>query len=91
MENITQSLAGRVITFKLYPLSFSELLRYPGDSDFESVFQVRHPNRDKIDQDTLYQMIWQGFYPRIHDKQIESYKWYENYLLTYVERCQKFA
>ncbi|MBA3236806.1 MAG: ATP-binding protein [Parachlamydiaceae bacterium] len=86
VENITQSLAGRVVTFKLYPLSFSELYRYQGDPDFESVFRVRHHHRDKIDQESLYQMIWKGFYPRIYDKKIDSYKWYENYLLTYVER-----
>ncbi len=86
IENITQSLAGRIITFKLFPLTYTELYEYPADSNFESVFRVRHSQRDKVDQDTLYQMIWQGFYPRIHDKHIDSYRWYENYILTYVER-----
>ena len=86
LENITQSLAGRVITFKLYPLSFTELFRYPSDSGYEDVFRKSYPSRDKIDSENLYQMIWKGFYPRIYDKQIDSYKWYENYILTYVER-----
>lgn len=86
LESITQSLAGRIITFKLFPLTYTELYEYPGDANFESVFRVRHLNRSKIDQNTLYQIIWQGFYPRIHDKHIDSYRWYENYLLTYVER-----
>lgn len=86
IEGITQSLAGRIVTFKLFPLTYTELYRYPADPNFNSIFRVRHANRDKIDQNRLYQMIWQGFYPRIHDKHIDSYKWYENYLLTYVER-----
>ena len=86
IENITQSLAGRIVTFKLFPLTYTELCEYPADRDFSSVFSTRHAHRNKIDQNSLYQMIWQGFYPRIHDKHIDSYKWYENYLLTYVER-----
>lgn len=86
IESITQSLAGRIVTFKLYPLTYTELYQYPADPDFESVFRTRHSNRIKMDQNALYHMIWQGFYPRIHDKHIDSYKWYENYLLTYVER-----
>lgn len=85
IEGITQSLAGRIVTFKLFPLTYPELYGYLPDP-FESVFRIKHTKREKIDQDQLYQMIWQGFYPRIHDKHIDSYKWYENYLLTYVER-----
>jgi uncharacterized protein len=86
LENITQSLAGRIITFKLFPLTYTELYEYPADANFESIFRIRHSHRNKVDQDKLYQIIWQGFYPRIHDKQIDSYRWYENYILTYVER-----
>jgi predicted AAA+ superfamily ATPase len=86
LESITQSLAGRIATFKLYPLSFLELYHYPPDKSFDSVFQILHSTRDMISQQQLYNMIWKGFYPRVHDKEIDSYKWYENYLLTYVER-----
>lgn len=85
LENITQSLAGRIITFKLFPLTYTELYEYPADSNFESIFRIKHSHRSKLNQDTLHQLIWQGFYPRIHDKHIDSYRWYENYLLTYVE------
>jgi len=86
LESITQSLAGRIVTFKLFPLTYTELYQYPADSNFESIFRIRHSNRTTIDQASLYQMIYKGFYPRIHDKHIDSYKWYENYILTYVER-----
>lgn len=86
IEKITQSLAGRIVTFKLYPLTYTELFEYPQDPGFESIFRMRHPSRKKISQEELYQLVWTGFYPRIHDKGLDSYKWYENYLLTYVER-----
>lgn len=86
IEKISQSLAGRIITFKLYPLTYIELNQYPPDSGFESVFRTRHTNRQKVDSEELYKMLWKGFYPRIHDKHLDSYKWYENYVLTYVER-----
>lgn len=86
IEKITQSLAGRIVTFKLYPLTFQELLRYPQERQFESVFRKAHLKQKKIKQERLYDLIWTGFYPRIHDQNLDSYKWYENYLFTYVER-----
>ncbi|MBI3901162.1 MAG: ATP-binding protein [Chlamydiia bacterium] len=86
MEKIAQTLAGRIATFRLFPLSFSELFGYEQDKDFESVFRTQHKEREKVSQEDLYQLILTGFYPRIYDKQIESDKWYENYVFTYVER-----
>ncbi|HAB98945.1 MAG TPA: AAA family ATPase [Parachlamydiales bacterium] len=86
MESISQSLAGRVITFKLYPLSFLELSAYPPEKNVEEIFRVRHIERKKVSQHELYELLWKGFYPRIYDRGIDSYKWLENYLLTYVER-----
>ena len=86
IEKITQSLAGRIVTFKLYPLTYTELFSYPEDSSFSSIFQVIHSERAPVSQEDLYSLMWTGMYPRIHDKQIDSYKWNENYLATYVER-----
>ena len=86
MEKITQSLAGRIVTFKLYPLTFIELARYPEDVDYLSVYRSRHPKRQRVDQEQLCDLLLTGFFPRIHDKKLDSYKWYENYVLTYVER-----
>ncbi len=86
MEKITQSLAGRIVTFKLYPLSFTELYGYPADPNQDAIFRVRHSHRKHLQQDDLYNLLLTGFYPRIHDQHLDSYKWYENYVLTYVER-----
>lgn len=86
VEKITQSLAGRIVTFKLFPLTHLELYGYTEDLQFESIFQQIHSDRKKVTQEELYHLLWQGFYPRIHDQHLDSYKWYENYLFTYVER-----
>ncbi len=85
MESISQSLAGRIVTFKLFPLSFLELYRYPPEKHSEGIFK-KHSKRSTISQEELYSLLFQGFYPRIHEKKINSYKWHENYIETYVER-----
>lgn len=86
IEKITQSLAGRIATFKLYPFSYTELMLYPQEDTYNSVYQKVHQSRDSINYENLYTLLWKGFYPRIYDQEIESYKWYENYVFTYVER-----
>lgn len=86
IEKITQSLAGRIVTFKLYPLTFTELNDCPADLNFESIFLKTYEKRKIISQTNLYKILLKGFYPRIYDKKLDSYKWYENYLFTYVER-----
>lgn len=86
IENITQSLAGRIITFKLYPFSFTELNRYHQTDTYESIYRIFHAKRKKISSKNLYKLLWKGLYPRLYDKKIDSYKWYENYILTYIER-----
>ena len=86
VENITQSLAGRIVTFKLFPLTYPELYQYGEDQNAASIFRVSHVERPQISLDSLYQLLLTGFYPRIYDKHLESEKWYENYIFTYVER-----
>lgn len=86
VEKITQTLAGRIVTFKLFPLTYTELYNYPKDPDADSIFRVQYPERPKISQEDLYRLLLTGFYPRIHDKHLDSEKWYENYVFTYVER-----
>ena len=72
MESITQSLAGRIVTFHLYPFSFTELFGYPADPDYTSIFRIRHHNRLQVDQESLYRLLLKGFYPRVHDKSLDS-------------------
>lgn len=86
VEKITQSLAGRIVTFKLFPFSYSEIYQYKEDMDASSIFRKFYLNRSNVTQNQLYRFLIKGCYPRIYDKKIDSHKWYENYVFTYVER-----
>ena len=84
MESVSQSLAGRVITFKLYPFSYSELRQRPEDTDLDGIFTVK---KDAVCPDTgIEDILFTGMYPRIHDRKLSPRKWYENYVMTYIER-----
>jgi len=86
MEKVTQSLAGRVIQFRLFPFTVTELEKRPPDTGIENIFQpksnVERPSRVH----ELGRLLLEGFYPPLHDKKRDARKWLENYVLTYVER-----
>ena len=81
-EKIAQSLAGRTAILHLLPFSKRELLgqqpisieNFPIVSEMESI------------STELWQLLYQGFYPRIHDKQLNPTEWYAWYYQTYIER-----
>jgi predicted AAA+ superfamily ATPase len=66
MESVTQSLAGRVATFRLFPFTLTELP------------ELRE--RPTVD------LLCSGFYPRIHQHELDPVTWYANYVETYLER-----
>lgn len=82
IEKISQTLAGRTAIFHLLPFSKRELLSespiYPDD------FPMVCPN--KASYPDLWEMIYTGFYPRIHDKGLNARDWLASYYQTYVER-----
>ena len=86
VEKISQSLAGRVVTFKLFPFSFLEIKQYDEDLEPDLIFKQVHKNRPKVSQEALFNLIHTGCYPRIYEKNLDAQKWYENYVFTYVER-----
>jgi predicted AAA+ superfamily ATPase len=86
MEKITQSLAGRMITFQLYPFSFNELYGAKPDKNIDSIFKIKQRDIKGVEKIDMYRMIFTGMYPRIHDKKLDARKWIENYILTYIER-----
>jgi len=67
-QHISQSLAGRVATLNLMPLSISELRNY------------------RIPVLGYEKFVFQGFYPRLYDKEINPGDFYPNYIQTYIER-----
>lgn len=70
MENISQSLAGRVAIFKLLPFSTSELF----------------PAKQKFGDLNIDDVLFKGFYPKLFDQKIDPAGYYSNYVQTYVER-----
>jgi predicted AAA+ superfamily ATPase len=86
MEKITQSLAGRIITFHLYPFSFNELHEAIPDKSIEAIFKIKTGLINNGKEIDILKTIFTGMYPRIHDKQLDARKWIENYILTYIER-----
>ncbi len=82
LERISQSLAGRTAILHLLPLSKRELFRQsplnPDDFPSVSVSKAEHPG--------VWEMLFKGFYPRIHDKNLDPTEWYAWYYQTYVER-----
>ena len=86
MESITQSLAGRIATFQLYPFSATELYRAVPDQDLVSIFQIKPETIKNGAKIHIHTLIFKGMYPRIHDQNLDAGKWIENYVLTYIER-----
>jgi predicted AAA+ superfamily ATPase len=87
LEKISQSLAGRCAIHHLLPFSRSELLG-SNPLDPENIEEMSPPlkkKRTKINPD-LFNTLWAGSYPRIHDKHIPPQQWLANYVQTYIER-----
>jgi len=84
MNKISQSLAGRAAILHLLPFSLSELEgRHPLTL---SDIGKKMPTRKKNSIPDLYDVLFEGFYPRIHDKGLAPQRWLADYYKTYVER-----
>jgi predicted AAA+ superfamily ATPase len=84
LNSISQTLAGRCAVFHLLPFALDELLGTPSFpvSDFGSSF----PNEREKPDKNLNDLLFKGFYPRIHDKKLDPQDWLRNYYQTYIER-----
>lgn len=83
MGRVSQTLAGRTAIVQLLPLSLNELLHRP-DRDPWQINVM--PPRTKRPPLSLMTILYQGFYPRIHDKRLDAQDWLSAYYRTYVER-----
>jgi uncharacterized protein len=82
LEQISQSLAGRCAIFHLFPLSYSELKQRQGIM----IAQIGKMIENDQSEDNLYDMMFRGFFPRIHHQNLEPQEWLRNYYRTYIER-----
>jgi predicted AAA+ superfamily ATPase len=84
LQTVSQSLAGRCAILHLLPLSLSEL---ENRSPFPLVDLGRVlPGSDRSSRFDLMQILFEGFYPRIHDRGLAPQEWLRNYDQTYVQR-----
>lgn len=84
MKNISQTLAGRCAVFHLMPFSINELRQIP-DPPIEDIGQ-KIPSIPEPENEKLFDYLFRGFYPRIHDKNLDAQEWLKNYTQTYIER-----
>ncbi|MBW6483439.1 MAG: ATP-binding protein [Vicingaceae bacterium] len=70
LEKITQSLAGRVYMMELLPLNHKEIA----------------PIAIGVKEQTVYEEMVIGSYPRVYDKGINPQDFYGQYIQTYIER-----
>jgi len=72
MTQVSQSLAGRTALLRLLPLTLAEVERF-------------HP-LDVRSVQALPMSLLQGFYPRVHDQNLDASQAMGDYFATYVER-----
>jgi hypothetical protein len=86
MEKISQSLAGRIAPFTLYPFSIEELFGSVPKTERDDLISFTEKLPTALTRLQVHEILYTGLYPRIHDRQLEPSKWYETYLQTYIER-----
>ena len=84
LQSISQSLAGRCAVLHLLPFSLAELMgRLP--ISFK-IFGKTISKKSIPPKHGLFETLFTGFYPRIHDKGLPPQEWLSNYYQTYIER-----
>ena len=84
LQRVSQSLAGRCAVLHLLPFSLAELSGRPA----LPLAQLgrRLPPSVKASGLSLEDLLFSGFYPRIHDKGLSPRDWLASYHQTYLER-----
>ncbi|MCP4677516.1 MAG: ATP-binding protein [Deltaproteobacteria bacterium] len=82
MQTVSQTLAGRTALLTLLPFSVRELTQL-APVDPRGLMFVEEETEPGTE---LWQTLWTGLYPRIHDKGLDPGRWLADYHRTYVER-----
>ena len=87
IQSITQSLAGRCAVLHLLPFSMAELMNRES-LRLETLGRDTpgKPVKASPPKFNLEEMLYSGFYPRIHDRGLSAYDWLPDYFQTYIER-----
>lgn len=88
MENVTESLAGRIGIIDLHPLSTRELNNLKEDIFVPDIEIIK--SKEKVKQENisdLFERIFRGSYPELYkNKNISVESFYSSYIRTYIER-----
>ena len=87
MEEISESLAGRVGILDLYGLSEREIEKKEDDLFIPNINDIKKRQRTEYKSViSLYKKIYKGSYPELYidDKDVEQY--YSDYFTTYIEK-----
>lgn len=87
MQNVTESLAGRIAVLKLQGFSLREIQQL----DFYQPFipsQDYISAREKVVQpiENIWKIIHQGYMPRLYEQETDWEIYYASYVSTYIER-----
>lgn len=83
LGKVSQTLAGRTVIVILLPLSLNELLGRPAANPRTLDAPAPKVRKPPFPLETI---LYQGLYPRIHDKHPAPQDWLSAYYRTYVER-----
>jgi uncharacterized protein len=83
LRGVSQTLAGRTALFRLLPFSLSELHGRPALQPERLDHAAR---RTRAPDAGLWETVFTGLYPRIHDQDLPPTRWLGDYYRTYVER-----
>lgn len=90
MQNVSETLAGRVAILKLQGISLAEELGCSRCEPFvpeSALLQARESERKPLSLQSVYHKIWRGSYPEVvvHDGKNWA-RYYESYVATYIQR-----
>jgi uncharacterized protein len=87
MQNIGDTLAGRIIEITLYPLSSKEINRSKNNI-IDQLFNNDFTNFESLSYEAMAKMVIDGGYPeylKIENNKLKNY-WFSSYISTYIER-----
>lgn len=87
MNNVSESLAGRVAIKSLLGLSRREILKENFDLPF--IPNEKYINKRKneyINKNNIWDLIYKGSFPELYKKETDWATFYSSYLQTYIER-----
>lgn len=88
MQNVGESLAGRVGIIDMYGLSYSEIIGKEQDYFLPTRSRcIDRQNNERLETLEVFERILRGSFPALYqNKDISTEKFYNSYLRTYLER-----